>query len=172
MLKRSLSILFFCFIAANAMAQNERKEANLKAVFLYNFTRYIEWDSAVVTGNDFVIGIIGPSSITSPLLEIAKTNRVGNKRIMIRRYDKPEEISFCHILFIPQNLPFSLASILERTPKGVLTVGEANGFAKQGTAFNFFISRDKLKFEANLKTLFLAGLKVSSQLLKLAVIVD
>lgn len=154
------------------MAQGGRKEANLKAVFIYNFTRYIEWDSTLAGGNDFVIGIIGPSSVTLPLIEIARNNRVDNKRILVRRFDKPEEISFCHILFIPQNIPFSLASILERTPKGVLTVSESNGFAKQGTGFNFFISRDKLKFEANLKTLFLAGLKVSSQLLKLAVIVD
>ncbi|HUR65623.1 MAG TPA: YfiR family protein [Chitinophagaceae bacterium] len=171
MLKRSLSLLLVCFIAATAMAQS-RKEANLKAVFIYNFTRYIEWDSTSPGVNDFLIGIIGPSSVTTALMEIARTNRVGHKRIVIRRFDKPEDISTCHILFIPQNMPFSLASVLERTPKGVLTVGEANGFAKQGTAFNFIISRDKLKFEANLKSLFVAGLKVSSQLLKLAVIVD
>jgi hypothetical protein len=61
---------------------------------------------------------------------------------------------------------------LEKTNKGTLTVSDEPGLAKQGTAFNFVLVHDKLKFEANLKALYLSGLKVSSQLLKLAIIID
>ena len=172
MLKRTVFLLFLGCYASIASAQAERKEANLKAVFIYNFTRYVEWDSTGMPRNEFVIGVIGTSPVTSPLIDIARTNRVQNKRISIRRFEKPEDIRGCHILFISKNTPFSLASILERTEKGVLTVSEENGFAKQGTAFNFVIAKDKLKFEANLKVLVVAGLKVSSQLLKLATIID
>ena len=164
--------LLFSLLKQGAIAQG-KGEANLKAVFIYNFTRYIEWDSTANTEkNNFVIGIIGFSPVNNALAEIARTNRVSNKRIVIRYYNKPEEIQDCHILFIPKGIPYSLASVLQRTGRGTLTVSEEPGFAKQGTALNFFIDNDKVKFEANLKALFLAGLKASSQLLKLAKIVD
>ncbi len=54
----------------------------------------------------------------------------------------------------------------------MLTISEEPGMAKQGTAFNFVIINDKLKFEANLKAIYLAGLKAGSQLLKLGILVD
>ena len=173
-LKRTIFLLLlFSSLKQTAIAQGSRGEANLKAVFIYNFTRYIEWDStANPDKSSFVIGIIGFSPVNNALAEIAKTNRVNNKRIVIRYYSKPEDIQDCQVLFIPKGIPFSLASVLERTGKGTLTVSEEPGFAKQGTALNFFIDNDKVKFEANLKALFMAGLKASSQLLKLAKIVD
>jgi hypothetical protein len=174
MLKRLIFfLLLLSVMRQTAAAQTSKGEANLKAVFIYNFTRYIEWDSAAnLDKNNFVIGVIGPSPVTSSLSEIARTNRVGNKRIIIHLYNKPEEIRDCHILFIPKDLTFSLASILEHTRAGTLTVSETPGFARQGTALNFVIKTDKLKFEANLKALAFAGLRASSQLLKLAEIID
>src|SRR5688500_8854870 len=104
--------LLFSLLKQTAIAQG-KGEANLKAVFIYNFTRYIEWDSiANPDKNNFVIGIIGFSPVNNALAEIAKTNRVNNKRIVIRYYSKPEDIQDCHILFIPKGIPFSLASVL------------------------------------------------------------
>jgi hypothetical protein len=154
------------------MAQEINKEANLKAVFIYNFTRYVEWDTSSIKG-DFVIAVIGNSPVSAALSEISRTNKVGNRKIVVRRYSTPGEIrGDCHILFISKNNPYSLTYTLERANKGTLTVSESPGYAKQGTAFNFVIVRDKLKFEANLKALYLSGLKVSSQLLKLATIVN
>ncbi len=173
-LKRTILLfLLFSSLKQTAIAQNGKGEADLKAVFIYNFTRYIEWDSTTTADkNNFVIGIIGFSPVNNALAEIARTNRVNNKRILLRYYYKPEDIQDCQVLFIPKGVSFSLSSVLARTEKGTLTVSEEPGFAKQGTALNFIIENDKVKFEANLKALFLAGLKASSQLLKLAKIVD
>lgn len=163
--------MIFCFPAGRAISQNSQQEANLKAVFIYNFTRYIEWDTANIK-NDFVIGVIGPSGVTPALSQIARTKSVKNRRIVVHIFNKPDEIENCNILFIPQRLPFSLSTILDRVGKGTLTVSEQPGYARMGTAFNFVLDRDKLKFEANLKALYLSGLKAGSQLLKLATIVD
>ena len=165
----SLLIVFFS-IAAVTTAQSGQQEANLKAAFIYNFTNYIDWNND--NGTDFVIGILGPSNITQPLTEIAETNTVKTKKIIVRNFAKPGDIEDCNILFIPANTPFSLQSVLDKVGKGVLTISEEQGFAKQGTELNFVIEKDKLKFEVNLKALYQAGLKASSQLLKLAKIVD
>jgi hypothetical protein len=171
MLKRFLFLVLLCSLGGAAVAQTQEQEAKLKAVFIYNFTKYIDWDSANIE-NNFVIGVIGSSAVTPFLNEIAKENTVNNKKIAVRIFSKPEEIDNCQILFIPQKNPFPLHSILEKVGKGVITIGEEPGYAKQGTAFNFFISNDKLKFESNLKVINSSGLKAGSQLLKLARIVE
>jgi hypothetical protein len=169
---RKLLLFTLCYsFAGTALAQTGEQEAKLKAVFLYNFTRYVDWD--IYAGeNDFVIGILGPSDITAPLQEIARTSTVNNKRIIIRVFSKPDEITYCHMLFVPQANPYPLTEVLGKLPKGVLTVSEVEGLAKQGTAFNFVLRHDKLRFEANLKAIDSAGLKAGSQLLKLAIIID
>ncbi len=171
MLSRLLFLVMVGLSGTAAMAQEQEREANLKAVFIYNFTKYIEWDNTN-DDNEFIIGVIGTSAVSTSLIEIAKANMVNNKPIVIRHFDKPEDIEYCHILFIPQHLPYPLHSILDRVNKEVLTVSEEPGSAKAGTAFNFVIVNDKLKFEANLKAIYSAGLKAGSQLLKLAIIVD
>ena len=170
-LKRLIFFIVSCSITGNIIAQRQEREANLKAVFIYNFTKYIEWDTTNAD-NIFTIGIIGSSPITESLLDIARMNTVDNKKIVIRHFTKPEEISYCNILFIPRKIPFSLESILDKVVRGMLTISEEDGYAKMGTAFNFVVNNDKLKFEANLRTISAEGLKASSQLLKLAKIVD
>jgi hypothetical protein len=165
------TLLLLCLIPKISIGQPAKNEADLKAVFIYNFTHYIEWDSSSATG-DFIIGIIGESEVSKSLADIAKTNTINNRNIKIRAYDKPENINKCHILFIPKSCPFQLVSILKKTESGVLTISETTGYANMGTALNFVVKDDKLKFEANLKSLDKAGLKASSQLLKLAIIVN
>lgn len=171
MIKSFLFLLLTGAFSVMASAQTGERESNLKAAFIYNFTMYIDWD-AETTESDFVIGVLKPSDIIRPLTEIARSGTVNNKRIVIKQFSKPEEISYCNILFIPGKLTWSLRSILDRVGRGTLTISEQEGYARQGTAFNFVIINDKLKFEANLKAISATGLKAGSQLLKLAIIVD
>jgi hypothetical protein len=174
MKKKVKHILFLSFIITNCSfkPQTEAEEYNLKAAFIYNFTNFVEWSPS---NNDdpFVIGIVGPSVIKDPLMEIAKTKKVNNKRIVIREFAKPEDITFCNILFISQKTAIPLDMILSKgVSKNMLTIAEKNGYASEGVGINFVIINDKLKFETNLSAINSAGLKVSSQLLKLAIIVN
>lgn len=170
-MKIFLTFLFLTCFQGLAFAQADEQEADLKAAFIYNFTRYIDWDP-VSNDYEFTIGIIGPSPVGNSLAEIAKNNFVRNRRIIIHFFNKPEEISHCNILFISQKASFPLQSILNKVDRGMLTISEQPGYAKEGTAFNFVLINDKLKFEANLRSINSAGVKASSQLLKLAMIVD
>lgn len=153
------------------MAQNEKGEANQKAAFIYNFAKYIDWPEEH-KNSEFVIGILGASEIDLPLLEIARNNKVKNKKIIVTRFNKPSEIGLCNMLFIPKNSPFLLQTVLEKVAKSVLVISETPGMAKKGTAFNFVTVNDKLRFEVNQTALYMAGLRTSSQLLKLAIIVN
>ena len=169
---KTVMLLFFIVCSFIPRQQKDKvSEYNLKAAFIYNFTKYIDWKSSQ-DENEFIIGVIGSSPINDPLGEIVKTATVDNKKITIKRFSKPDDISFCNILFIPRNCGFPLDDILAKTnEKGMLIVSEQDGYAGLGTALNFVIVNRKLKFEANTKAINDAGLTASSQLLKLAIIV-
>jgi hypothetical protein len=143
-------------------------EYKLKAAFLYNFTQYFDWD---IAGGDFVIGVLGSSPITDQLEQIAKIKTVKDKRIVIRQLESVGEIGACHILFVASSSSAPLSAVLEKAGRGTLTVCERNGYGARGAPINFIIVDNKLRFEANLKAINAAGLRASSQLLKLAIIV-
>jgi len=172
---KKISILFLLTLLTGivcAQAQTEAEELNLKAAFIYNFTRFIEWDDDIFP-NEFVIGIIGSSKIDEPLEEIAQSHKAGNKEIKIKRYSSLEEVEKCNILFISKTAKISLSDVLAKGDlKKTLVIGEKENYAQWGAGINFVIVDKKLKFEVNKKSLSDAGLKVSSQLLKLAIIVD
>ena len=172
--KFCLQLFFISFLVCSFTMpiQEEDEEYNIKAAFIYKFTNYIEWDS-LIPGNEFVIGVVGSSPIKNQLNEIARTKTVNDKKIIIRQFNKSEEIVPCHILFIPQKTTLHLDDILAKAgAKGMLTISEKAGYAAKGTDINFIEVDNKLRFEANPKAINAAGLKASSQLLKLAIIVD
>jgi YfiR/HmsC-like len=172
MLKRiSFLLLLCCITKINVMAQAVDQESSLKAVFIYNFTKYIEWDN-LNSENNFIIGIMGSSALDGSIEAIAKTNFVKNKKIILKHFSSPEDISYCHILFIPREYSLPVKTVSEKVDKKVLIVGEKPGAARQGASINFVLINDKLKFEISQEAISSAGLKASSQLLKLAIMVD
>jgi len=170
-LKRFILLLFTGFAYGTVMAQVSEQEANLKAAFIYNFTKYIDWGN-YNDRNEFVIDVLGDTTIANSLEQIAKEETINNKPIVVHVLENPSQAVDCDILFISKNCHFTLDKILPLVGKGVLTVSEQPGYARQGTAFNFIIVNNKLKFEANLKAISSAGLKAGSQLLKLARIIE
>ncbi|HLI94090.1 MAG TPA: YfiR family protein [Puia sp.] len=165
-----LTLLLLSGFRQAGAAQDEEVETNLKAAFLYNFTKYIDWQ--LESGNgEFVIGVIGSSAVEPALEEIARTGTVDGRKITIRHIDRPDQIGGCQLLFIAHRRHLGLQEILSRVTRGEIAVAEENGAARNGAGFNFVRSGDKLRFEANIGALAASGLKVSSQLLKLAILV-
>lgn len=169
--KLGISLLLLFLLATSLRPAESTEEYSLKAAFVFRFTNYIDWEQHL--GNeDFVIGVCGTSPIYNPLVGIARSQTVKGRKIVVRVYETPADIGRCHLLFIPQQAAFALPEILNKVSKGTLTVSEKHGYALQGTSINFVVVDDKLKFEINTKALYSSGLSASSQLLKLAIIVN
>lgn len=168
----AITTLLAMLIAGRLTAEGQPTdvETNLKAAFLYNFTRYIDWPSN--SDRIFVIGIVGSSDLKDALQEIARSNSADNRRIVIRQFETLDQITPCQMLFISSRSKLSLSGVLGKTCKGELTVSERPGAAREGTMFNFVRVGDKLKFEVNTKALATSDLRVSSQLLRLAIVVN
>lgn len=174
LLRSSIFSIFFPYIALTPLyAQSEADiEYELKAYFIYTFTKYIDW-SDLEKDSTFVIGIIGRSEIIPLLEKIALRNLVKDKRLIIKQWIRLEDIGECNILFITNSKKRDLARIIKRVDgNSVLTIGDTKGYSKRGVAINFIDLGDRIGFEINIEATELNRLKVSSQLQRLAVIVN
>lgn len=147
------------------------KEYQLKAAFLYNFAKFVEWPpEAEQDAKDvFVIGIFGDDPFGMDIDELLADKTVNEKRIEVRRFRSLGEVAPCRILFISSSETQKLRAVMERLQsKGVLTVGETDDFMENGGMINFVMEGNKVRFEINAQAADKAKLKLSSQLLKLA----
>lgn len=137
-------------------------------VFIYNFTKYIKWPDDAPAGN-FVIGVLGKSSIVDPLKEMAASKTVNGKPIEVRVFNSVEEVKGCHMLFIPSDRSKELAAVRSKTSTSpVLLISEKSGLAQQGSDINFIMSDGRWKFEVNQASTEMHRLKVSQELIKFA----
>ena len=162
--------LVFILMEATPIAAQKNDEGNeyaLKANFLCRFIDYVYWKDTPKNG-PFKIAILEESPIASSLYDLPK-----NKKINITEYNSLNEITFCHILFVPYNCTYNIETIISKfSGKPVLIVTERNGYGKKGAHVNFVIVDNKVKFEVNLKAINKAGIGISSFLLQHAIIVQ
>ncbi len=154
--------------SGNAVAQKKEKEYELKAAFVFGFTKYIELNNPEQT---FVIGVLGNSPIVDELENHSINKKINNKKVVIQKLLHTSDISKCQIVFIPEFVPFSLLKEFLETekPKATLIITEKKGALDVGSGINFLLVDNKIKFEINVSALNQQNIKASSQLLKLAV---
>ncbi len=152
------------------------REHEVKAAFLYHFSQLVEWPAgATSAGEPFVIGIVGPDPFGSALDQALAGKSVRAQPIRLRRFRTVDGVDAArlHVLFVggsDAQLHERALDAVGRQP--VLTVGEADGFAERGGMIGFRITRDgRVGFDINTRRAEAAGLRMSSQLLKLARIV-
>ncbi len=144
----------------------------IKALYIYNFTKYIKWPEARQGQDKFIIGVIGESPVIPELKKIAATRKVAQSDIIIKQFSNDEDLSFCHILFLPFAQSDKVASAAKyASGHNTLIITEKTGLAKKGAGINFVTLDEKLQFEINILRLMKSGLEVSSDLEPLGIIV-
>ncbi|MBN2273402.1 MAG: YfiR family protein [Bacteroidales bacterium] len=165
-MKKILVFLAFLYLTFPVQAQTEIPKA--QAMFIYNFSRLIEWPVSYRSG-PFVIGILGSSSVADALEVYAAGKKVGTQDINIIRYKTYEELNTCHILFIPFSRTKQLAEIQQAVQgKNVLLITEKNGALNAGAGINFVLMSNKIRFEMQPENITKYGLKYSSKLQEMA----
>lgn len=150
------------------------REYQVKAVFLFNFTQFVEWPDTVFHEPQapLVIGILGEDPFGTYLDETVLGEEINNHPLVIQRYRSIEEIKMCHILFISQTETDHLEDIFTSLEgRSILTVGEVADFTKQGGMIQFVTERKKIQLQINVEATRKVDLTISSKLLRLAEIV-
>jgi hypothetical protein len=167
-------LVFFCSYIPipYRLAQNIDTNAKYKAMFIYNFTKYFEWPQSYKEGN-FVIGVLGNSSLLAELNTMASSKKAGNQSIEIKTFSNVGAITNCHMLIVAPEVTTPLSEIISKIKKNsTLLITEKQGFAKQGAAINFVVQNNKPAFELNKTNAEKQDLKVSTNLLSLAILVE
>lgn len=161
--------------AATESGGKVAQEYDLKAVFLYNFARFVEWPpEAFSTPNaPITICVLGDDPFGPSLYQIVEDEVVGNHSVTARRCRDVSEADGCHILFIARSEADHLTRILSQVSgKSILTVGENDGFAKASGMIRFVLAGNRVRLRINVDAARAAKLTISSKLLRQAEIVQ
>jgi len=149
-------------------------EYEVKAAFVHNFTKFIEWPPEAFENENSPIrlGILGEGPINGPLLAIYG-KEVQNRKLEISRVRIGGDLRKYHIIFVNPSEKTRARSILHTLKgSGILTIGDMPGFAEQCGIINFYLESGKVRFEINIGASQREKLQVSSRLLRLARIVS
>lgn len=153
----------------------EMEEYRVKALFLYNFTQFIEWpvDSFRDATESLTICVVGPTPFETGELERAIVGkRIDSHPLATRVIREAKEAGGCHIVFVSAaSVKKGKGVVTDPNQIGVLTVGEVPGFASSGGVINFLVRDGRVRLEINVTSAERGKLHVSAKLLKLAEIV-
>lgn len=144
-------------------------EYEVKAAFLFNMIKFVEWPGGPRgPGGAINLCILGTVPDDAALDELDGLEAAG-KRIAVRHASSEDDLSGCDVLFIAGTEKRRLSRILDAlADSSVLTIGDTEGFARDGVLVNFYLERKKVRFEVNVEAVRRTGLRLSSQLLRLA----
>jgi uncharacterized protein DUF4154 len=163
----SFAAVFSLAPALRAQSASQR-EYEIKAAYLYNFIKYVDWPSY---GDTITIGVLGGNPF-GPALAPLNGKIVKGRRVVVRELDSVRDAQKCQIIFVSASERQRLQEIFESLRSArVLTVGETQGFADGGGMINFIEENNKVRFEINADAARRTGLNISSELLKLAKLV-
>lgn len=163
-----IGLLGFTFVT-DARAQVE--EYQVKAAFLYNFAKFVEWPADTFSGPNepICICILGQNPFGGGLIDAARGKVLDGRPIAVRLISEAPPKSSCQILFVPSSgrkLFRSISGTLKGA--GILTVGDTPGFIEDGGVINFKLEDGRIRFEINVEAAGIARLSISSKLLSLA----
>ena len=171
-------ILMMLLNTANADTKQDQ-EYKIKAAFLYNFIKFIDWPPTKSSDEKTIsIGIIGVNPF-GKAFEPVKDKQVGNKKIVVQLFnsldqskltdEKIANIKNCQVLFICNSEKKYFKEIIDLIKDdSVLTVGDTDGFLEAGGIIDFLIEDQKVCFEISNYSAKQAKLNIRSQLLRLA----
>lgn len=168
----SLTIILLLTLGLATGAESDPSiplEYQVKAEFLYRFRNFVEWPEQAFAAfpDTIVIGVLGNSKIHEALEAVVTSRENGKRRVALRHFEHPAEVTFCHILFVGRVEKVRLKDVLrDLRGSSTLTVGEDREFTRQGGIVRFIIAGNRVGFEINIAAAEDADLDISSKLLR------
>ena len=168
-----LLILFIKTIQAEINIETA-SEQEIKAAFIIKFTHFVKWPKKAFYSNkdEFIIAILGKHSFGN-LFDPFIGKRIFGKRISIVEISNIDKFEHAHILYIGPGEKNNFSKIFNKiNNKNILTIGDTKGFAHMGCIINFIQKKENIGFEINIDAINKTNLKISSELLRLARIIQ
>jgi hypothetical protein len=173
-LSRTLAALSLYLCASLALSATVTTESQVEAVFVYNFSRFVEWPPQAFSAADgpFIIGILGSDPFGGRLDEAVHGEQINGHALEIRHFRSVSEIGNCQILFIDRSQGGEIRNILNTLDhRSILTVSTLEDSTKYGVMVQFATENNRVRLRINVDSAKAAGLTISSKLLRPAEIV-
>ncbi len=168
-----LFLLIGSMVVAAASLKSQSVEYAVKAMYIEKFARFTDWNTSL-SGEHFVIAVLGESPFTGELEKVASKTKIKNKSVQIIYAKKLEEAKDCNLLFVCSSEKSRLTNILHRFENtNILIIADSPGFCKKGVHLNFYLDEaETIKFEVNPTALRRANLTIEMQLLNFGRIIN
>lgn len=147
-------------------------ESEVKAAFVFNFIKFVEWPRGTFPPGEkpLTLCVLGQDPLGEALGSL-EGKTAQSRKIEVRRVSTPGDAEGCQVLYVCRSEAEQMTVILRRMKPGVLTIGDMRYFASSGGIINLILLDNRISFEISVDAAEKAGLKISSQLLKLAQVV-
>ena len=154
---------------AAAQSAQPTLENDVKAAFLYHFTKFVEWPPPSQPDEPFRVCALADTGFVAALDRTIADESVGGRRLVRGETRSLDDVRRCAILYIGNAYADQGASLLAAVRDlPVLTVGEGSQFLKHGGAIGFLLENNRVRFDISLRAIQRSGLKASSKLLRVA----
>lgn len=173
-MKRRLTFftaLLLLLFVGNAQSQTSAHEYQIKALFIFNFLKYVDWPQECFANDEspISIGVLGKNPFNGYLQAAISGKSIGNRPVILRPIEDTKDLASFHLIFIGASESYQLDQVLKQTASlPILTVGEHPLFLDRGGIINFLLVGDRIQLEINLQTSRSNGLQISSRLLSVA----
>lgn len=166
-LSRVIASVLFLLVAIPWLRAQSAAEYEVKAAFLLNFTKFIEWTDPEAQRNvPISLCIAGDDPFGRTLDQVVEGETVNDRKIKVQRV-RPAVDANCHVAFFGASHK-DLGKVVSTVPSGVLTVGEGDAFLRDGGMIAFVVDNRRVRFDINMAAIRNSGLRVSSRLLTVA----
>ena len=169
LLARTGWLLAFCWLVA--LSVQGASEYEIKAAYLFNFAKFVEWPAPAFTNTSapVVIGVVGEDPFGDKLPDTIRDETIKGRPILIRHYQPTNDLAGCHVLFLSRSARDHFPDLLKQAAtQHILAVSESEEFLEQGGMINFAFVGKSVRFDINVRAMEQAGLKASSKLLAIA----
>jgi hypothetical protein len=178
MTTRQSCVIVLGLLLGSAMRAQSAEEYRVKAAFLYNFAKFVDWPPRAFKGpsDPIVIGVLGKNPFGDSLNEAVAGKTLGGRAFQVRQVADAREAAACQIVFVSSSERKRLAALFAQLGKlvnsAVLTVGDTDNFTAEGGVINFKIQGGSVRLQINTEAARKGQLHISAKLLSLAEIVD
>lgn len=163
------TLLILTIILTTASIGNTQSSYRYETMFVYNFTKYIEWPGSQT--DSFVIGIVGDDGVFEKFKAFFAGRSKSGKAISVQKITGSSESGKCDIIYLAKGSganmkDFSAAAV----QNSALLITEKPGSIASGSMINLILVDGKIKFELSEETTKKANLKISGELLRLAIL--
>lgn len=156
--------------ARQPLLADSLSEAQVKAAYLYNFAKFVEWPAQVPPDNSEILLCVVGNNALEGALEALNGRNIGERQLRVVQQNYANlAFTGCHLLYIGNTEQAHFLVILTALGNApTLTLSDIEDFAGKGGGIGLVVRDNKVVFEVNLEAIRKAGLHLPGQLLNIA----